>query len=113
LTGGTGNDRFVFDKPAVASSRDTVVDFVKNDDLILLKGSFFKLQSLVGKALTTATFISGDGAVATATSHRIVYDSSTGKLSYDEDGSGVKAAIEIATFSNKPNLGVNDFLVIA
>ena len=42
---------------------------------------------------------------------RLIYNDKTGVLSYDADGSGSGAAIEIATLSNKAKLVHTDFWV--
>ena len=113
LTGGAGNDVFVFDTPAVSTSRDTITDFTVGEDKIHLKASLFGLTAPIGGSLTTATFF--NGAAATEASHRIGYDQATGKLVYDADGVGGAAPIEIATLTNpvKPVLSASDFVVIA
>ena len=40
------------------------------------------------------------------------YDRKTGALSYDQDGSGFKAQVKIATISNKTKLYWHDFFVM-
>jgi hypothetical protein len=42
----------------------------------------------------------------------IVYNRTTGALSYDNDGNGAHVAIAFATLTNKPALAANDFVVI-
>lgn len=43
---------------------------------------------------------------------RILYDQTTGKLFYDADGNGVKAAVQLATLQPGLTLTFADFLVI-
>ena len=43
---------------------------------------------------------------------RIIYDKGTGKLFFDEDGSGGHAAVHFATLSNKPTLAHGDFMIV-
>ena len=43
---------------------------------------------------------------------RIVYDKKTGSLYYDQDGTGSKAQVKIATIVNKTTLKFDDFFVI-
>ena len=42
----------------------------------------------------------------------MVYNKKTGILYYDEDGTGTKAAVQIAKLVNKASLSKNDFFVI-
>ncbi|MGO4573025.1 hypothetical protein [Microvirga sp. 2TAF3] len=113
LTGGAGNDVFVFDTRANTSNRDTIVDFKSGEDKIWLVGTLFKLGGLTGGSLTDTVFAVGTSATTTA--QRIIYNQSTGKLYYDEDGSkaGGKAQVEIATLTGAPVLTKNDFVVKA
>ena len=61
-------------------------------------------------ALSSQAFWSG--AKAHDASDRIVYNKKTGNLYYDEDGTGAKAQVKIATLANKANLTYDDFFVI-
>ncbi len=53
----------------------------------------------------------GTGATVDA-NDRIVYDSRTGALSYDADGSGAGAAVQFATLDNRAALNAGDFVVV-
>ena len=50
-----------------------------------------------------------------ATTDRVIYDTSTGKLYYDVDGQGGDAAVQIAVLglSSHPGLVCGDLLIIA
>ena len=50
-------------------------------------------------------------AAAHDSTDRLIYNDKTGVLTYDSDGSGSGAAIEIATLSNKGKLASTDFWV--
>jgi serralysin len=53
------------------------------------------------------------GTAAADADDRILYDTATGALFYDSDGTGAAAAIQFATLSSKPlTLAAGDFLVI-
>ncbi len=52
------------------------------------------------------------GAAATDAAHRIVYDSTTGALYYDSDGSGANAAVQIAALSADLVLAKDNFFGI-
>ena len=61
--------------------------------------------ALNANAFVTGT-AAGDG------DDRIVYNSATGQLFYDADGSGAGAAVLFATLQGHPALAASDFQVI-
>lgn len=104
-----GNDTLVFNSLTVAG---TIADYAVATDSIQLSKAVYTALGAIG-ALTTEEFVSGAGAVATTAAHRIVYNSTTGKLSYDADGNGSDAATLIGTFTGKPVLVVAEFSIVA
>ncbi len=92
---------------------DEITDFVSGTDkLVLSKAAFTGLAALTGANDLSAEYHAGTTA-ASATDH-IIYDSNTGNLYYDADGSGAAAQELIAYLSNKPiTLVGTDFAVIA
>ena len=94
LTGGNSADTFQFNTTLNSSTNvDTIADFVHGTDKIQLSKSIMnnlnsgtKLNPL-GFKLSTEVLDASD---------RIIYDQSSGALSYDADGSGSVAAIQIA-----------------
>jgi parallel beta-helix repeat protein/VCBS repeat-containing protein len=108
LTGGADYDTFVFDAKLGSTNVDVVTDFNGYDDMIQLDDAIFTRLSL-GK-LSSSAFVTGDKALDS--SDRIIYNKTTGVLSYDADGSGSGAAIKFATMQNKAGLTAADFLVI-
>lgn len=100
MTGGLGNDVFVFSTSlSAATNVDRISDFSKvsgNIDRIYLDDDIFTALGSVTQtsALSAAAFCAGKAA--TSGSHRIVYDSGTGNLFYDADGSGATAQVKIA-----------------
>ncbi|MBB3019961.1 Ca2+-binding RTX toxin-like protein [Microvirga lupini] len=103
LTGGFGKDTFVFNQQAGDLNKDTITDFNVADDRIDLARSMFTAFGVsdVGGLKSTAFTI---GSHAATTEHRIIYDQTTGVLSYDADGSGGSfTSLEFATLSTKPN----------
>lgn len=42
----------------------------------------------------------------------ILYNTTTGALLYDADGSGQGVAVQFATLTTKPQVGAGDFLVV-
>ena len=112
LHGGLGNDIFVFDTALnSATNRDSIGDFANaagNNDSFGLDNAIF--TSLGLGPLDPLTF--HNGASAADGNDFIVYDKSTGALSYDADGNGAGLAVQFATLLNKPVLTASDFSVI-
>ena len=117
LTGGNGADRFVFNFALSATSnKDTITDFTSGTDKIQLsKAVMTALGSTLG-TLATGQFWSGAGVTAGHDGDdRIVYNTTTGILYYDADGSGAGAAVQIALLgtSTHPSLLYTDLQIIA
>jgi Ca2+-binding RTX toxin-like protein len=111
LSGGQGKDAFVFNtKLNKKTNVDRIVDFNVKDDTIQLDNAFFKKLGKTGKLKSDFFTV---GTKAKDANDHIVYNSKTGVLYYDADGSGKGAAIHFATLNNKlKTLKVADFLVI-
>jgi VCBS repeat-containing protein len=108
LTGGGGADKFVFNAKLGSTNIDTLKDFAHDIDLIQLDDKIF---SKIGPSLSDGEFYAKSGAVkAHDKSDRIIYDTKTGKLYYDDDGAGGHAAVQFATLSNKPTIDHGDFV---
>ncbi|MDS3859528.1 calcium-binding protein [Thermosynechococcaceae cyanobacterium BACA0444] len=110
LTGGNGNDFFRF--TARTEGIDTITDFTKvsgNSDRIEVLGSGFGGGLVVG-TLAVSQFILG--TAATSSTHRFIYNQSTGGLFFDADGFGGTAQTQIATLSTKPGLVASDILIV-
>jgi Ca2+-binding RTX toxin-like protein len=112
LTGGAGADDFVFNTaPNTATNRDTIADFVSADDDIWLSRA---VMSGLGAAaqLSENDFHFGAGiTTAGDLSDRIIYNTTTGALYYDADGSGAGAAIQFATLTGAVQLSFGDFFI--
>ena len=88
LTGNVGQDGFVFDTALNASSnKDVITDFNVTDDTIYLENSIFAKLTTVG-GLSITNFCSNVTGIASDADDFIVYNSTTGLLSYDADGNG-------------------------
>jgi Ca2+-binding RTX toxin-like protein len=108
LQGGSGADSFVFDTPLASAGIDTITDFVSATDKIVLENAIF--TTLGAGALSAAAF--EVGAAASSSSTRIVYNQTTGALSYDADGAGAGAALQFATLVANTTLTAADFTII-
>ena len=73
--------------------------------------AIFATGVAAGGTLTAAEFYSAAGATAQNTSQHFIYDQTSGVLSYDADGSGAGAAVEIVTLG--ANLLFTDIRFVA
>ena len=114
LNGGAGADTFVFETAANASTNfDTVQDFVSGTDKLAFSRAVFNGFAAVG-AMSTDAFWSGAGVNAAHDStDRLIYNTTTGVLWYDRDGTGSSAAVQVATLTGTPTLVFSDFQIIA
>ncbi len=119
LIGGAGQDQFVFSSALSASGNvDLVRDFqVHTDKLVLSQAVFARFAATtVGQAPSAANFVTGTAALDA--NDYLIYNSSTGVLSYDADGSGT-ASVAVAFAKIELNgvpptdLSATDFIVSA
>jgi parallel beta-helix repeat protein len=118
LNGGLGNDRligdsgkdvFVFDtKLSRSKNMDTITGFNVKDDTIKLDNAIFKKLGTKTGQLKEAFFKIG---AAEDRNDYILYDSKSGYLRYDADGSGHGAAIAFAKLAPKLKMTYHDFFV--
>ena len=109
LSGGLGNDTFVFDSALNASNNvDVITDFTSGADKLQLSAKIFaKVKGVKFSDVFHDTAIT-DSHV----NNYIIYDSSTGIVSYDADGVGAGAAVQFATLTGLPTLTATDFTVV-
>ena len=111
LTGEAGADRFLFNSTLGSTNVDSVTDFVTTQDQFQLDDAVFTAIGAVGAfAVGDARFHSG--AAAALITDRIIYDSSTGALYYDADGTGATAAVQFATLTDHATLAASDIVVV-
>lgn len=109
LTGGGGADTFVFaHKLNAALSLATITDFEHGVDRIALDDAIFRHIGTAG-TLDEAFFTT---SVPTTREQHVIYDQTTGLLSYDSDGSGARPAIAFAQITPGAVLDHNDFLIV-
>ncbi|WP_210485583.1 cadherin domain-containing protein [Microvirga antarctica] len=110
LAGGAGNDVFIFDSRLDGKKNvDRIVDFHVPSDTINLARTVFKT---VGKAGTLKKDAFWIGAKAHDASDRILYDSKSGVVAYDADGTGAKAAVKFAVVNKHLHLTSHDFHIV-
>ncbi|MDI6029439.1 calcium-binding protein [Corticibacterium sp. UT-5YL-CI-8] len=110
LTGGAGGDRFVFNTTLGASNVDTISDFYAPQDSIRIDNAVF--AGLIEGALAASAFKDIAYGVVD-TSDRILYDSGTGDLYFDRDGSATAYdPVKFAVIENLDIVTYRDILVI-
>jgi serralysin len=111
LVGGAGADKFVFTK-ATFDSGDQIDDFnpAEGDSVQFKHGNAFGTLQ-VGDLQASGNFVSGANPVPTNSKPTILYDTDTGIVSFDVDGTGAKAKVEFIQFVGIPDLHGTDFHV--
>lgn len=116
LTGGLGADHFRFTSPVKAGAPvETITDFssAQGDVLEFSKAAFRGFGATLG-ALTDDQFFATAGVpTAHDATDRILYDTTSGTVWYDADGTGKAVAVPIAVLDGHPTLHASDFLIIA
>jgi serralysin len=113
LQGGAGADIFRFDTELNGSTNvDLIVNFsTANGDRIQLENSGTGLFTAITNSGTLASAAFRTGSAFKTTRQRIRYDTFTGNLFYDPDGSGASASILFATLSPGLALTNSHFIV--
>jgi Ca2+-binding RTX toxin-like protein len=110
LKGGGGADYFFFDTKIGSRNVDTILRFKSGEDKIVLDDA---VMSALGSAMTANQFYKAAGATqGHDKSDRVIYNTSTGALYYDKDGSGSQNAVKIAILANDPALSFTDFIIV-
>lgn len=110
LTGGSGYDRFVFDTVANSlSNADRITDYsVAYDTMALSRGAFSAFKALA--SVSSKNFVKGTKALDS--NDFLIYDSGTGALIYDSNGSASGGTATIATLSKGLSLTHADFILL-
>ncbi|KQT57194.1 hypothetical protein ASG52_03795 [Methylobacterium sp. Leaf456] len=113
LIGGGGTDSFQFSTALGGGNVDHIADFsVRSDTVVLDRTIFSALETGVLEAEHFKDI--GERGASVDADDRVLYDSRTGTLSYDADGSGEAKAIAFAVLDTRPKqLSHDDFLVVA
>lgn len=107
LTGGAGNDQFMFYRPD--DQVDRITDFEPDNDQIVVSASNFG-GGLIPGEISEEQFVVG--TVAEDESDRFIYNDQTGSLFFDSDGTGSTPATQLVTLDNNPALSATDLLAI-
>ena len=127
LTGGGGADKFVFGKvfeQVVTGSStsvqtytntafnltgvDTITDFTRGSDKLELNDNQY--SALTGGISNSNVRASTNGAAADANDY-LLFNTTTKMLSYDADGNGAGAAVNIAVLTGVITLNASDFII--
>ncbi|RCW88297.1 M10 family metallopeptidase C-terminal domain-containing protein [Paracoccus lutimaris] len=111
LIGGAGADSFRFSTALGDGNVDRILEFSTADDTILLDSLVFADLGAEG-VLSFGAFQAGTSGTAQDADDRIIYDSDSGMLYYDADGSGSGAAVQFARVSIGLSLTSDDFVII-
>lgn len=116
LTGGDGADIFWFNTTANATSnKDTIIDFVTGIDKLQLSKSVLGSLGATGQFVATdVRFWASDSGVAHDLDDRLIYNTTTGALIYDTNGSatGGTMLLEVLGTVAHPILNASDVWVI-
>lgn len=115
LYGGAGADRFVFDTQTGSTNIDSIRDFAKGVDRLVLDDDIFSrlgTGTAAGKSISPAHY--KVGAAAGDSNDFLIYNPRTDKLYYDSDGKGPSEAVQIATIalSGSSAPAYTDFLLV-
>jgi Ca2+-binding RTX toxin-like protein len=113
LTGGVGADTFWFDTATNATTnRDTITDFASGVDKLQFSQSVMTALGSTGQfTANDQRFWSSNTGVAHDTSDRLIFNTSTGVLSYDSDGTGRNAAVAVELIGGNAPIATDIFVV--
>jgi Ca2+-binding RTX toxin-like protein len=107
LNGGAGTDRFRFSTTLGAGNVDTIADFTHGSDDILLRTTIF---NSIGATLDTTELRFGTAAIDA--NDYLIYNSATGQVFYDANGSASGGMTLFATVVAGTVLDSNDFQIV-
>ncbi len=109
LTGGAGADRFVFATALGSAHVAVITDYSVADDTIWLDDALF--TGLTPGTLAVSAFGANATGLAGDASDRLIYDTDTGALWYDRDGTGAGNRLRIALLDRGLDLTAADLFV--
>ena len=118
LTGGTGSDTFVFSGvTAPTNGLDAIADFVVLDDtlqfsLTAVNAAIAPAAALAAGAVAAGNIVIAAGAVPADAHDYFLYNTATGVLSFDFDGTGAGAAVVLVTLAGSPVLTTADIVLV-
>ena len=110
MTGGLGADVFVFTTVLGATNVDTITDYSVVDDRIEIDDAVF--GGVLAGALAATAFTSNLTGAATTAAQRVIYETDTGFLWFDADGTGVGAGVRFANVTVGVVMAATEFTVV-
>ena len=111
LTGNGGDDFFVFDTAPSAGNADTITDFTDGEDRLVFNNAIFRTIGPDG-ALSAGAFVANSTGAPTSLFTHIIYNTNTGEVFYDPDGTEELSPVLVARLDSGLNLTAADMLVI-
>jgi Ca2+-binding RTX toxin-like protein len=112
LWGGGGTDTFIFREMGTANA-DRISDWSSGSDKLHLDDAAFTAIGAAGGFVAgDARFWSSSAGTAHDANDRVIFNTSTGSLYYDADGTGSGAAQLIATVQSGATVVATDIVVI-
>ncbi len=114
LTGGTGADVFRFNATVNALSNvDTINDFVSGADVLQFSSAVMNKLGAMGQfSIDDARFWVNTTGLAHDADDRLIYNSSTGELFYDNNGSATGGAVLVEVLTGAAPLSATDIWAI-
>lgn len=113
LSGAAGADTFVYREPS--EGKDTITDFGVSDIFRIsasgFGGGLVAGTNLSRNAAETGVFVSSAAPTPRGTSANFLYNTDTGSLNFDSDGTGSNAAFTLATLTGAPSIGIAQFYI--
>lgn len=107
LSGGTGNDVYVYNSRT--EGNDIILDFVSGNDAFNFAGLGFRVDP--GTDLEEGvTFVANGAPGSVVAEATVLYNTDSGQLWFDVDGTGAASAQLIATVQGAPNINAQDFI---
>ena len=111
LTGGAGGDSFVFNVALGVGNIDSITDYYVAADRIILENGIF--VGLTGSVLAATAFVANATGLAVDQFDRIIYETDTGALWFDRDGSGTLfVRQQFADLAAGLGVSAGEFLVV-
>ena len=109
LSAGAGSDVFVFSTALGAGNVDLINGYSVVDDTLTVDNAIF--AGLASGVLAATAFVRNTTGAAGDATDRIIYETDTGALLFDRDGTGAIAAVRFATLGTNLAVTNADFFV--
>jgi Ca2+-binding RTX toxin-like protein len=110
LNGGGGADSFLF--RLLPGTTDVIQDFQSGVDRITVLRAWLGQPAGGEAAIPAVHFVSGAAPAATVAAPQLLYNTTTGLLSFDPDGTGGAAAIPLASLGAGTALAASDVFMV-